>query len=90
MNPIFSSIEIFNVKFEKVAHDVIEHKKASSFLDGAFLSVVHEIKDWSQDFVHSLDVLCPWVHFSKDKQDSSHVIVPIGPAMLCFTAIPEL
>jgi hypothetical protein len=88
VDSVFSSVKIFDVELEQVAHDVVEHKKTSSFLNGALLSVVDQIENWSQDLVHSLYVLCSWVYFSKDKQNSSHVIVSIGSTMLIFATIP--
>lgn len=67
MDPVLSLIEIFDVEFEEVAHDVVEHEKTRCFLHRSFVAVVEEVENRSEDLVHALDVLCSRIYFSKNK-----------------------
>ena len=88
MNAVLSFIKILDVEFEEIAHDVVEHEEAGGFLNRTFISIVEEIEDRSYNLIHSLDVLSSWVHFCEDKQNSSHIVISIGLAMLLFMIFP--
>ena len=40
MYAVLSFIEVLNIEFEEVAHDVVEHEEAGSLLDVSFVSVI--------------------------------------------------
>lgn len=67
MDPVLSLIEIFDVEFEEVAHDVVKHEETCGFLHRSFVAVVEEVENRSEDLVHALDVLCSRIYFSKNK-----------------------
>ena len=89
MNSILSFIEILDIKFKQITHDVIEHKERSCFLNRTFLSIVELVKDGSKHLVHSLHILSSRVDFGKNEQDSSHIVEFISFSMLFFVVIPS-
>ena len=79
MNRILHFIsEIGDVDINKVAHNIVEHEEAGSFLNGFFGVVsIDEIEYWGKNLVHALDVDCFRIEFGKNEEDSGHMVVVV-------------
>ena len=75
MDWVFLLSKVFDVHFNNITHNVVEHEKASSLL---YFFLAHEIEDGGDDFVHSLNILYFWIESGKDEEYSSHVIIPVS------------
>ena len=70
--------EIGDVDINKVAHNIVEHEEAGSFLNGFFGVVsIDEIEYWGKNLVHALDVDCFRIEFGKNEEDSGHMVVVV-------------
>mgnify|MGYP006910359627 CR=1 FL=1 len=90
MNSILSLIEVFDIELEQIAHHVIKHEEASSFLYPFFSPVIEQIENGSQYFVHSLNVLRPWIYLCENKEDAGHIVISICLSLLLLVAVPTL
>jgi hypothetical protein len=73
------------VEFYDVDDDVVEYKKAGGFLHNtSWLGEIDQIKDGSQNFIHSLDILYFWIEFRVDVQYSGYVIIAISRPLFLF------
>ena len=71
------------MKLDYITDGVIKHKKAGSLLDCVGGSVdIDEVENWSQDLVHTLNVLYFGVEFGVNVEDPRHIVVAVGPSLL--------
>jgi len=88
MYTVISFVEVLYIELEEIAHDIVKHKETCCLLHWTFVSVVEQVKDRTEDLVHTLDVLSPRVDLSKHEQNTSHIVIPVGLAMLLFFILP--
>lgn len=73
-------VQVLNVELDNVAYGVIKHEETRSLLYWCrgLSSWISQVKDWRQDFVHTLYIQYSRVELGINEQDPWHVVIPIA------------
>lgn len=83
IDSILTFIKIFDVKLYDIRYRIVKHKKYTSLL---YLRLVHihEIENWSQYLIHSLNIKNLWVQLCVDEKNTRHVIISVSFLLKLF------
>lgn len=77
MEDIRTIIVGFNVEGDDIGHHIREHEETRCLLEG-LLTIIDDVENRSQDFIHALYVLDEGGQLGEDEEDTRHVVVPTG------------
>ena len=86
INPILTSIKVLNMQLYDITNSVVKHEEARGLFDGIVgLIYIDQIENRCKNFVHSLNILNPWIKSGVNVEDAGHIIIPVGFSLLLFT-----